>query len=89
MARVTSVRSPDELAAQLDSLAETLDRPRAWLIEQAVARYVEQEAWEVQAIAEALEEYRAGKSVLQPHAAVMERLEATIRERMSDADPLA
>jgi predicted transcriptional regulator len=87
--RATSVRLPDELATRLDQLAASLDRPKAWVIEQAIARYVEQEAWQVQAIAEALTEYRQGKATLQPHDEVMGRLERSIRERTRDADPLA
>jgi predicted transcriptional regulator len=89
MAKVTSVRLSDELASQLDTLAAALDRPRAWLIEQAIARYVEQEAWQVAAIADALEQYRQGKAEVYPHDEVMSRLEARIREQTGDASPLA
>ena len=89
MAKVTSVRLSDELAARLDQLAAALDRPKAWLIEQAIARYVEQEAWQVQAIADALGDYRQGKATVRPHDEVMGRLEQRIREQTHDADPLA
>lgn len=89
MARVTSVRLSDELATQLDKLAAAVDRPKAWLIEQAISRYVEDEAWQVQAIAEALSEYRSGTATLRSHEDVMRRLETKIRERRSDADNLA
>jgi predicted transcriptional regulator len=43
MSRVTSIRLSDELAGWLDELAVAVDRSRAWLIEQAIARYVEEE----------------------------------------------
>jgi predicted transcriptional regulator len=89
MSRVTSVRMSDELAGRLDQLAAALDRPKAWLIEQAIARYVEEEAWQVNAISEALAEYRKGASTLRPHDQVMERLEAKIRARTHDANQLA
>jgi predicted transcriptional regulator len=89
MAKVTSVRLSDELASQLDQLAASLDRPRAWLIEQAIVRYVEQEAWQVAAIAEALKQYRQGNATVVPHDEVMSRLEARIREQSGDASPLA
>lgn len=87
MARVTSIRLSDDLAGRLDSLAASLDRPRAWLIEQAIARYVDEETWQLAAIAEALDEYQKGRANLLPHDEVMGRLEAKIRARAGDADP--
>lgn len=88
MPRVTSIRLSDELAGRLDQLAAAVDRPRAWVIEQAIARYVEEEAWQVAAVTEALAEYRAGGATLHDHDAVMGRLEARIRAA-GDAGPLA
>ena len=89
MSKVTSIRLSDELADRLDQLAATLDRPRSWLIEQAVARYVEQEAFEIAAIGEALAAYRGGGAPLHPHDAVMARIEARISPGPDDARPLA
>ena len=89
MSRITSVRLGDDLAARLDNLAASLDRPKAWVIEQAIARYVEQEAWQLEAIAEALTEYRQGNSTVRPHKEVMAQLEAKIRQQSGDADTLA
>jgi predicted transcriptional regulator len=88
MTRITSVRLGEDLAARLDRLAVSLDRPKAWLIEQAIARYVEQEAWQIEAIAEALTDYRQGNSTVRPHNQVMAELEAKIREHSGDADTL-
>jgi predicted transcriptional regulator len=89
MSRVTSIRLSDELAGRLDELAVAVDRSKAWLIEQAIARYVEEEAWQVVAVTEALAEYRAGGATLHDHDDVMGRLEARIRATAGDADPLA
>lgn len=89
MSKVTSIRLSDQLLAQLDQLASALDRPRAWLIEQAIARYVEEEASQIAAIGEALGQYRQGTASLRPHDQVMARLEAKIRARTDDANPLA
>jgi predicted transcriptional regulator len=89
MTRITSSRLGDDLAARLDRLAASLDRPKAWVIEQAIARYVEQEAWQVEAIAEALTEYRQGTSTVRPHNQVMSQLEARIRQQSGDANTLA
>lgn len=81
MSRVTSIRLSDALAGRLDQLAAALDRPKSWLIEQAIVRYVEEEAWQVAAIAEALAEYESGEATLIPHDEVMEQLSAKIRAR--------
>lgn len=83
MARVTSIRIEDELSSQLDMLATALDRPKAWVIEQALRRYVEEQAWQVQAIKEALDDYRSGNAELAPHEEVMGRLEARIRAKLT------
>jgi predicted transcriptional regulator len=82
MAKVTSVRLDDDTAEKLDRLATSLDRPKAWIIEQAILSYLEEQSWQVQAITEALEEYRAGTATLVPHEQVMERLESKLRSKV-------
>lgn len=81
MAKVTSVRLEDELSSKLDALATSLDRPRAWVIEQAIKSYVEEQAWQVGTVSEALDEYRSGRAQLVPHEQVMGELEARIRAK--------
>lgn len=83
MAKVTSVRLEDELSSKLDALATSLERPRAWVIEQAIKSYVEEQAWQVGAVSEGLEEYRSGRAELVPHEQVMDQLEARIRSKIS------
>lgn len=76
-----SARVPEELSQQLDQLATATRRNRSWLVAEALRRYVEEQAWQVQAIQEALTEYRAGESVLVPDeevAASMEAIEDSI-----------
>ena len=82
MSKVTSIRIDDDVAAKLDQLAASTDRTKTWLIDQALRRYVEEEAWQVQAIKEALDDYRSGDAELVPHEQVMERLEAKIRAKL-------
>ena len=89
MTKVTSIRLTDHLAAKLDQLAASLDRPRAWIVEQAITRYIEEEAWQIAAIQEALADYRAGAARLVPHDDVMQRLDDKIRAKLGDADSLA
>ncbi len=89
MSKRSSIRLSDDVTARLDQLAAALDRPRAWLIEQAIARYVEEEAWQVSAITDALAEYRKGGVTLHPHREVMGRVEAKLRAETADANSLA
>jgi len=86
--KLTSIRLSDEVAAKLDQLAAALDRPQSWLIEQAVARYVDEEAEQVLQIQDALADYRAGRSRLVPHDDVVRRLDDKLRAKLGDADPL-
>ena len=81
MNKVTSVRLDEELCKKLDRLGELEDRPRAWLIQQAIARYVEEELPEVEAIKEALDEYESGKAVLIPHEQVMREMDEFLRAK--------
>lgn len=83
MTKVTSIRLEDELSSQLDTLAVSLDRPKAWVIDQAIRRYVREQAWQVQAIQEALDDYRSGHAELVPHEEVMDRLETRIRAKLA------
>jgi predicted transcriptional regulator len=75
MTRITSVRLEDDVADKLDALAKATDRPKGWLIEQAIKTYIEEQAWQSQAIREALEDYRSGKANLFPHEQVMLEME--------------
>jgi len=83
MAKPTSVRFDSELAERLDALAVAVNRPKTWLIEEAVRRYVDEQAWQVQAIQEALDDYRSGNAELVAHDQVMQRLEAKIKAKSS------
>jgi predicted transcriptional regulator len=82
MTKRASVRLDDDLANKLDALAAAMDRPKAWLIEQAIKSYVEEQSWQVLAIREAMEDYRSGNAELVPHEQVMERLEAKINTKI-------
>ena len=51
MSNVLTIELDDVFASKLDALARALDRPKSWLIEQAITNYVEEQSWEVEAIA--------------------------------------
>ena len=61
--RVMTAHVPGPLAREVDRLAERLDRPRGWLIKEALARYVELESKRRALTLEALEDVDAGRVV--------------------------
>ena len=79
----TSIQLNDDLARRVEQLASILDRPRAWIVEQAVELYVEAEARQTQAIAEALDTYRSGNATVYPHEQVMREMRAKVRAKHS------
>ena len=73
MTKVTSIRLDDDLASRLDTLAASLDRPRTWLIEQAITRYIDSETQFLEAVEEGIRAAEAGDLV--DHATVVGDLE--------------
>ena len=47
---VVTVRLTSDLKAKLDSLSASTQRSKSWLAAEAIAQYVEQEAWQIQGI---------------------------------------
>jgi predicted transcriptional regulator len=43
--KAISVRLSDEVLARLGQMAEAMDRPRAWLMAEAIRQYVGREEW--------------------------------------------
>lgn len=61
--RVVTAHVPKELAVKLDSLAQRLDRPRGWLVKEALAHYIGLEDERHRQTLEALAEVDSGKTV--------------------------
>lgn len=61
--RVVTAHIPKELATKLDDMAERLDRPRGWLVKEAVAAYVDLVEERLRETRAALAEVRAGAVV--------------------------
>jgi predicted transcriptional regulator len=61
--RVVTAHLPKDLAEKLDGLAETLDRPRGWLVKEAVEAYVGLAEERRRETIAALEEVDAGQVV--------------------------
>ena len=73
MATVTlSTRVPAEMRDQVDQLAAALGRDRAWIVEQAVARYIQDEAQFIAAVRAGLADAEAGRVIN------MEQMEAEL-----------
>ena len=66
--RVVTAHIPSELAEQIDQLAERLDRPKGWIVKQALISWVELEAKRHQLTLEGLADADAGRLV--DHAAI-------------------
>jgi len=43
--KATSVRLDDETLSRVGQMAEAMDRPRAWLMAEAIKQYVAREEW--------------------------------------------
>lgn len=60
-----SVRLQPALQEKVGALAVALDRPKSWIIEQAVQAYVELQAWQLAAIDAGIAAADAGRVI--PH----------------------
>jgi predicted transcriptional regulator len=58
-----TVRVEPEIRGALDSLATALDRDRSYVINEALAAYIEMHSWQVEHIRQGLREAEAGNFV--------------------------
>jgi len=63
--RVVTAHLPRRLAEQLDGLAERIDRPKGWIVKQAIASYVALEEKRHRLTLEALADVEAGRTLEQ------------------------
>lgn len=77
--RVVTAHLDLKLARQLDALAADLDRPKGWVVKEAVASYIATEEHRHRATLEALAELDAGEVV--PHAEVEAWVKSLSRPR--------
>lgn len=57
----TTVRMADTLLRRVDGIAESLNRPRSWIINQALERFVDYEEWYIQEVESGLAELNRGE----------------------------
>ena len=63
--RVVTAHLPRRLAEQLDGLAERIDRPKGWIVKEAIASYVALEEKRHRLTLEALADVEAGRTLEQ------------------------
>ena len=59
--KATTVRLADETLQRVDQLADAMNRSRAWVIKEAVDRYLDHEEWFVQQVTSAIDAIDAGQ----------------------------
>jgi len=59
--KATTVRVEDNLLQRVDGIAESLNRPRSWIINQALERFVAYEEWYIQEVKSGLTELDKGE----------------------------
>jgi predicted transcriptional regulator len=77
--KTISFRADADKIDALDSLAAAQDRPRSYLINEAISNYIELHAYQDALVRKGLEEMRQGRVV--SHEEVVRRLKRTRRTR--------
>lgn len=77
--KTISFRADAEKIGALDSLAAAQDRPRSYLINEAIANYIQLHAYQDALVRKGLEDMRKGRVV--SHEGVVKRLKRTGRAR--------
>jgi len=72
--KATSVRLDDETLARIGEMAEAMDRPRAWLMADAIKQYVAREEWFIREAEKGVVAADAGRLI--DHADVQAKWEA-------------
>ena len=58
-----TVRLDPETRAQLEKITELREKPRAWIIKEAVAQYLEREAWYLAEVQKGIDDMEAGRVI--------------------------
>lgn len=72
--KATSVRLDDETLKRVGQMAEAMDRPRAWLMAEAIKQYVASEEWFIQEVEKGVKAADEGRLI--DHAEVKAKWEA-------------
>lgn len=74
-----TVRTESDIVHRLDFLADTLDRSRNYLVNQALKEYLEQHAWQIDKIIQGIA--AADRGELVDHDVVMKEMEELIEHK--------
>ena len=82
MAKTTvfSVRVSSDLKDKLKSVAEAMDRPRSWVVNDALEQYVADQAWQIEAIKEVCAAADRGEVV--SHEDIVAKWERKLADRL-------
>jgi len=72
--KATSVRLDEETLERVGQMAEAMDRPRAWLMAQAIKQYVTREEWFIREVEKGVKAADEGRLI--DHADVKAKWEA-------------
>ena len=72
--KATSVRLDDETLARIGQMADAMDRPRAWLMAEAIKQYVAREEWFIREVEKGIKAADEGRLI--DHADVRAKWEA-------------
>ena len=72
--KATSVRLDNETLERVGQMAEAMERPRAWLMAQAIKQYVDREEWFINEVGKGIQAADEGRLV--DHSDVKSKWEA-------------
>ena len=74
-----SVRLDPDKRTQLDNLASRMDRPRSYLVSQAIDQFLDYHAWKIERVTEGIAAAERGETV--PHDLLFESLRDRYRAK--------
>jgi predicted transcriptional regulator len=79
-----TVRTDPEIAAQIASLAQAMDRSRNWVIEEALKQYIQGQSWQIEGIKAAQASLDRGEGI--PFDDLMEEMDALIEQKARERE---
>jgi predicted transcriptional regulator len=74
-----TVRTDPDIVHQLDHMADSLDRSRNYLVNQAIKEYLQTHAWQIEKISQGIA--AADRGELVEHDSLMQEIEDLIKEK--------
>jgi predicted transcriptional regulator len=84
-----SIREPDDLLAQIDELAALMQRPRRFVVTEALRAFVTAEVKDARIVAHEVADIEANPDASVPHAEVLDWLiaQGSLRREAGDTEP--